>query len=109
MEVMGLEVMGLGVMGLGVRRTPDRVAISVFALLLSVSAVSLAGDKKPAAYAVVAGTVFRDPGYALRDAKVVLMRAAESKPKKLQESTTNYRGEFLFRVPPAEATYVLRA
>jgi hypothetical protein len=86
-----------------------RVAILAVALPLFLSAVSLAGDKKPAAYAVVAGTVFRDPGYALPDAKVVLMRRAEPKPKKLQESTTNYRGEFLFRVPPVEATYVLKA
>jgi hypothetical protein len=67
------------------------------------------GDKKPAAYAIVEGTVFRDPGFALPDVKVVLMLRAEPKPKKLQESTTNYRGEFLFRVPPAQATYVVRA
>jgi carboxypeptidase family protein len=85
-----------------------RVAILAVALPLFLSAVSLAGDKKPAAYAVVAGTVFRDPGYALPDVKVVLMQR-EPKPKKLQESTTNYRGEFLFRVPPVEATYVVRA
>src|SRR5215475_1603525 len=68
-----------------------------------------AGDKKPAAYAVVAGTVFRDPGFALPDAKVALMLQAEPKPKKLQEYVTNHRGEFAFRVPAKEATYVLRA
>lgn len=68
-----------------------------------------AGDKKPAPYAVLAGTVFRDPGFALPDAKVVLLLGAEPKPKKLQEAVTNYRGEFLFRVPPKEAAYVLRA
>ena len=80
------------------------------ALLACLVAGALAaGDKKPAVYAVVAGTVFRDPGYALPEAKVVLMLRTEPKPKKLQEGTTNYRGEFLFRVPAKEATYVLRA
>jgi hypothetical protein len=87
----------------------SRLAIPALALLVCLSALALAGDKKPAAYAILAGTVFRDPGFALPDAKVVLMRRAEPKPKKLQESTTNYRGEFLFRVPPEEATYVVRA
>jgi len=88
----------------------SRIAMFAAALLvLGMSAISLAGDKKPVTYSVVAGTVFRDPGYALPDAKVVLMRPASPKPKKLQESTTNYRGEFLFRVPPVEATYVLKA
>ena len=86
-----------------------RIALLTVALPLFLAAVSLAGDKKPAAYAVVGGTVFRDPGYALPDAKVVLLRRAEPKPKKLQESVTNYRGEFSFRVPPVEAAYVVRA
>jgi hypothetical protein len=70
---------------------------------------ALAGDKKSAPTAIIAGTVFRDPGFALPEAKVVLMLRAEPKPKKLQEATTNYRGEFLFHVPPKEATYLLRA
>jgi hypothetical protein len=86
-----------------------RLAILAAALLVGTSVIALAGDKKPAVYAIVAGTVFRDPGYALPAAKVVLMLRTEPKPKKLQEGTTNYRGEFLFRVPPKEAKYVLRA
>ena len=77
------------------------------ALLACVCAV--AGDKKPAPASTVAGTVFRDPGFALPEAKVVLMLRAEPKPKKLQETVTNYRGEFSFRVPAKEATYLLRA
>jgi hypothetical protein len=81
--------------------------LSAFFMLFC--ALAFAGGKKPATYAIVAGTVFRDPGFALADAKVVLMARTEPKPKKLHETTTNYRGEFLFRVPPKEANYVLRA
>jgi hypothetical protein len=88
---------------------PFATALPASLLVLCLSAILLAGDKKPVAYSVVAGTVFRDPGYALPDAKVVLLRPANAKSKKLQESTTNYRGEFLFRVPPVEAAYVVRA
>jgi hypothetical protein len=84
-------------------------AVVLSAVLLSMAPGARAGDKKPAPYAIVGGTVFRDPGFALPDAKVVLMLRTEPKPKKLQEMTSNYRGEFLFRVPPKEATYVLRA
>jgi hypothetical protein len=82
---------------------------AMMAVLLLASVCALAGDKKPAATAVVAGTVFRDPGFALPEAKVVLLLRAEPKPKKIQEATTNYRGEFSFHVPAKEATYLLRA
>ena len=61
-----------------------------------------------AAYAIVAGTVFRDPGYALPDAKVVLLLRGDPS-QKVQEAMTNYRGEFSFRVPPTQATYLVRA
>jgi hypothetical protein len=66
-------------------------------------------QKSPDSYAVVAGTVFRDPGYALPDAKVVLLAGGDPKKKKLQDTVANYRGEFSFRVPPREAKYVVRA
>ena len=71
------------------------------ALILMNAALALAQPKA----AIVAGTVFRDPGFAMPEAKVVLMAG----PRKVQESTTNYRGEFLFRVPAKEAKYVVRA
>lgn len=72
---------------------------------------ALALGQKNASYAIVEGTVFRDPGYALADAKVTL-RASEpaaGKQAKKQEATTNFRGEFLFRVPAVEAKYVVTA
>lgn len=86
---------------------------SVAAVLLAVVSIlpspMRAGRKKaPSAYGIVSGTVFRDPGYAFPDAKVELLSKAP-KPKKLQDAVTNYRGEFEFRVPPVEATYVVRA
>jgi Carboxypeptidase regulatory-like domain len=65
--------------------------------------------KKPEeAHAVVAGTVFRDPGFALPGAKVVLTRKDEPKARKLQ-TATNFRGEFAFEVPPEAASYVVTA
>jgi hypothetical protein len=67
------------------------------------------GKKTEKSYAVVAGTVFRDPGFALPEAKVVLTLRGDPKAKKLQEVITNYRGEFLFQVPPKEAVYVVKA
>ena len=83
---------------------------AVVAVAGVVAGIPAAAQKKHAAsYAIVAGTVFRDPGLALAGAKVVLMIKADSKTKKIQEAETNYRGEFSFRVPAGEAKYVLRA
>jgi hypothetical protein len=81
-------------------------------LLLCTCTVLIAAaeeQKKAGSYAVVSGTVFRDPGYALPDAKVVLLAANDPKARKLQEAVSNYRGEFTFRVPPRESKYVVKA
>jgi len=61
-------------------------------------------------YSVVAGTVFREPGYALPEADVTLAPAGESpgKMKKLSFST-NTRGEFAFRIPAVKASYLVTA
>jgi hypothetical protein len=81
-------------------------------LLLLCAALGLADDKKPKpgqeSFALIAGSVFREPGYALPDAKVVLMLKDFPKGKKL-ETLTSPRGEFTFRVPTASATYILKA
>jgi hypothetical protein len=86
---------------------------SFAALLVTVlslfPATAPAGQKKPSAFGIVSGTVFRDPGYALTGARVVLFLRTDPKPKKLQEAVTNYRGEFLFHVPSGQATYLVRA
>jgi hypothetical protein len=53
--------------------------------------------------------VFRDDGFALPGAKVSLTRkSGQGKFKKL-DLIANFRGEFTFRVPPGEATYVVHA
>ena len=58
--------------------------------------------------AVIAGTVFRDPGFAQPGASVVL--ALKSAPaKKLQHQISSPRGEFTFRVPAGPNSYVVTA
>ncbi len=58
--------------------------------------------------AFVAGTVFRDPGFAFPGARVVLISIPEpgsgGKPKKRKEVSDN-RGEFLFPVPAVESHF----
>lgn len=79
-------------------------------MLLCVFAIGAQAQRKPdPPHGIVEGTVFREPGYALPDAKVVLTLRGDPKAKKLQETNTNFRGEFLFHVPPQEATYVVKA
>ena len=74
------------------------------------------GAKKkaePESYALVSGTVFRDPGFALPNATVTLTpnppeQTPPPKIKKLQ-TATNPRGEFVFRVPPSIMRYTVKA
>ena len=81
---------------------------SVPAAILLLSACALAGGQKNAAYAVVEGSVFHDPGLALPHAKVVLQLRDDPKSKK-REVTASERGEFEFRVPATAAVYVVKA
>ena len=82
-------------------------ALALLCLWAGVLAVSAATGEKNAAYAVVEGTVFHEPGLALPDAKVVLQIRDQPKSKK-QETVTNYRGEFQFHVPATAAVYVVK-
>ncbi|HYV63873.1 MAG TPA: carboxypeptidase-like regulatory domain-containing protein [Bryobacteraceae bacterium] len=88
-----------------------KISPSILAALLLVSwAGSLAaqGSKQKVETAVIAGTVFRDPGFAQGGAVVVL--ALKSSPtKKLQEQITASRGEFSFRIPAGPQSYVVSA
>jgi carboxypeptidase family protein len=71
-----------------------------------------AGKKKGAEpYALVAGTVFREPGFALAGAEVVIVPnpaegQAPVKIKKL-EAHSDARGEFAVRVPPVPMRYTI--
>jgi hypothetical protein len=85
------------------------------ALMCLCAAGLAAAGQKNASYAVVEGTVFRDPGLALPDAKVIIQlrdipESKKSGPKaKKQEAITNYRGEFQFHVPATAGVYVVTA
>ena len=90
----------------GLRRAP---ALILATACLATAAPALAqGGKKNAPYAVVAGTVFRDPGFAQPGATVVLTRKDDPTFKK-QEAASDSRGDFAFRVPPGPGAYVVRA
>ena len=63
-------------------------------------------------YALVAGTVFREPGFALAGAEVTVTPnpgegQAQVKIKKMQ-AISDARGEFAFRVSPAPMRYTVR-
>jgi hypothetical protein len=65
-------------------------------------------------FGVVAGTVFREPGFALPGAEVSLTLAPDaaapvSKAPKKQKVAADARGEFVFRVAPGPAKYVVAA
>ena len=97
------------------RRKPTKIgnklAVPLAAALavLSVSGVLAAEKKKkPApATAVVFGTVFREPGFALPGAEVTL--APENAPPKVKKlrAVSDVRGEFAFHVPAGEARYTV--
>jgi len=66
------------------------------------------GHKPQAPTAVIAGTVFRDPGFAQPGASVVL--ALKSAPtKKMQQQISSPRGEFAFRIAAGPNTYLVTA
>jgi hypothetical protein len=90
--------------------------VAVFAVIAAI-AVSLPAAEKPRkqkrveSYALVAGTVFREPGFALPGAEVVLAGAPDAPsggPRvKKQKAAADARGEFAFRVPPETMKYVV--
>jgi len=82
-------------------------------LALLFAPLAFAADKKPKPKqlrSVVAGTVFRDPGFAVAGAEVELIenRTDGKKPKTLK-TVTDSRGEFAFTVPPVEAKFRVKA
>ncbi len=93
----------------GINRSSLLMALALGTLLvLLLPEVSLAKDKekakKPESYSLVAGTVFRPPGFALPGAEVTLK---PEKGKGQQKMTANMRGEFVFRVPSVFARYTV--
>jgi hypothetical protein len=82
-----------------------------FAVLAAVCSIMVAGDKKKSSEpdTVISGTIFREPGLALPEATVTLVRRDDPKHKKVAEMTTNSIGEFLIHVPATPMVYVVKA
>lgn len=68
--------------------------------------------KTPPPHAVIAGTIFRDPGFAVPGAEATLTFHApppgSKKIPKPVKARANGRGEFFFHVPAGEAEYTVR-
>ena len=65
-------------------------------------------EKKLAA--VIAGTVFRDPGFAITGAEIELLEfRSDGKKAKPRKTITDARGEFAFSVPPLDRKYKVKA
>lgn len=97
------------------KRTKTGSSLRLLLLLLAVllpGGLCPAKDKKTnESVAVIAGTVFRDPGFALPGAEITLEpvdkeQARKAKVKRLQ-LVSNSRGEFAFRVPVTPLRYTV--
>ncbi len=65
----------------------------------------MGGAQNSTAYALIAGTVFRENGLAFPGVLVDLKPSRTGKGFKKQSMPTTPRGEFVFRVPAAEMSY----
>ena len=88
-----------------------RIGSNLVILALGAAFCSTSGQAQrriEAPHAIVAGTVFHEPGFALAGAHVVLTSipdAGSSAKPQTQKAVTGERGEFAFRLPPTEAHY----
>lgn len=86
------------------RKSTKLLALAAPAVVLACPGTPLLGadKKKSPPMSVVAGTVFRDSGFALAGAEVTITLVGEDSAKKKKWSApTDSRGEFAIRVPPA--------
>ena len=87
------------------------IAIAFLVTLLCPAALPAKKEKQKAAaapFALIAGTVFRPPGFALPGAEVVIapeQTDVNGVKLKKAEVVTNFRGEFAVRVPPVPAKW----
>jgi hypothetical protein len=91
-------------------RKRTTIGASLAFLLLALPFPGAGGGKKDLEPSVVAGTVFREPGFALPRATLTLtVRTPPQavKAPKAQKTVSDGRGEFMFRVPGAKAGYLL--
>jgi hypothetical protein len=80
-------------------------------LALLVPALAAADKKREKKLAaVIAGTVFREPGFAVSGALIELTEIrTDGKKAKSQKTATDSRGEFAFPVPAEERKYKVKA
>ena len=96
-----------------------RIGNSAALLLLAAFSLSTAwsakkhGEKKTDPYAIVGGTVFRESGFSLPGAEVMIVPDPQSgqTPVKLRnpKAVSDGRGEFAFRVPTSPMRYIVKA
>lgn len=92
----------------------ERLVNRRFVLFAAISLASPLLAEKPAkAFAIVSGTVFREPGFALAGAEIEMqpdaVSAASNKRKaKAMKAKADGRGEFSFRVPAEPMRYQLK-
>ena len=103
---------------LPVRRIRWGTACLLVSTLLAFFAANARGadrkhkDKAENSFSIVAGTVFRDPGFSLAGAKVTITPAPDKtsagtgKIKKMK-AILDSRGEFAFRVPSVPMKYIV--
>lgn len=96
----------------------SRALLLLFSLLAPALAAALLAPSAAFAFAppkeeaVILVSVFRDPGFSLPRAEVILTvqtPPAGRKPAKPVKGVTDSRGEMLFRVPPVAAKYLVTA
>lgn len=89
---------------------PRRVVLTLLLPSALLAADKKKPDKEKKLAAVIAGTVFRDPGFAIGGVEVELIEVrADGKKPKARKAVTDARGEFAFPVPPAEQKYKVKA
>jgi hypothetical protein len=97
------------------RKKKKRIGISFLLALIAILPEAQAAKKKtePESYALISGTVFRDPGFALPNATVTLTPdpspGAPAVKIKKQQTVCNSKGEYVFRLPPLSMHYTVRA
>ena len=97
------------------RKKKRRIGTKLLLLLLVFALAAGAAKKKqvPQSYGIIAGTVFRENGYALPGAELTLIPAADTNVPgvklKTMQTVSDARGEFVLRVAPVAMRYTIKA